>query len=125
MPVYLLTKPVRCYSPWHAQPVVWELEAVFPTLEEALDAEERARNRKHAIHLRASTDFPGIDPVPYLTAVEAYRTFAATNPRAPIADLAPLINATCSRLWELQVALHPIINPISASHTHTDNHQYL
>ena len=111
MPVYLLTKPTPRYSPWHAQPVVWELEAVFPSLDEALDAEERARDRKHAIQLRAAADFPEVDPFPYLAAATAYRAFAAAHPRAPIAELAPLINTACSRLWDLQVALHPLINP--------------
>jgi hypothetical protein len=118
MPVYLLTKPVPRYSPWHAQPVTWELEAVFSTLEEALDAEERAQTRKYATQLRASADFPGIDPAPYLAASAEYNRIAATLKVADIAVLAPYIETACSRFWDLQVALHPHVNPPIAYNTH-------
>lgn len=111
MPVYFFTKPTPRYSWWNATPVVWELEAVFPTLDAALDAEERARERKYAIQLRSSEDFPGIDPAPYIAAEAAYRTFAAANPRASIQELSRYITAASTHFWDLQVALHPLVNP--------------
>lgn len=117
MPVYLITKPVQQYSPWYSQPVLWELEAVFPTLGAALDAEDRARDRKYAIQLRSSSDFPGIDPTPYLAATDTYHIFTMANPHAPVAEIAVFIDEACSRLWELQIALHPLLNPV-ASHIH-------
>ena len=111
MPVFFFTKPTPRYSWWNATPVVWELEAVFPTLDAALDAEERVRERKYAIQIRSSEDFPGIDPASYMAAEAAYHTFAKANPRAPIHELSHYINEACSRFWDLQVALHPLVNP--------------
>lgn len=84
---------------------------MFPTLDAALDAEERARERKYAIQLRSSEDFPEIDPTFYMAAEAAYHSFAAANPRAPIHELSHYINEACSCFWDLQVALHPLMNP--------------